>query len=109
MSILLRALLLIACGPLLVPAGFCTCAAAEHHAPEHSDDHDSHDPDCLATADVPSIPPCERADSLLAFDIVAELLVPAPVERPREVSQPVLITQQATSRPLYVYHCALVI
>lgn len=108
--------MLIACGPLLAPAGVCTCAAAEQHVLCHTDDHDapghddSHDPGCLTFVPPAPVKQLESAQPLAGH--AAATAQPALAFADRTFgspSSPVSSDVHPRPTPLYVCHCALVI
>ncbi|QEL20372.1 hypothetical protein PX52LOC_07465 [Limnoglobus roseus] len=112
--LLVRVLLLVACGPLLVPAGFCVCHADEPHPVGESqlpDSHDDHQPDCPASAQVDAYQPSLSVQSsLIDPGLTPESLVFATLDV-LKVVRPRLVPSDChvPSPPLYVSHCALVI
>ena len=102
MLIFARILLLLACGPLLVPPGLCVCHAAIF-------DHD-HDHDDAPADDHPGCPAANASKHAEAAPSFAYLWLPAAVEvalaPPAAVRPPAVLPPVA---PFYLSHCTLVI
>ena len=138
LAILIRVLMLLACGPLLLPSGYCICTIGiatatpleshptlccshhDHTSPDHDNagsdsapmpDDDEHAPGCPAiTGEVSCLPPAESN-----IDVTVLAVVPAASNHSDRslislrLDPPPSEPFRLSSPPLYLAHCSLVI
>jgi hypothetical protein len=112
--VLVRVLVLLTCGPLVVPPVTCTCQATEasddcDHVPPGDADHDSHGCPALTCADrtAATVSPFELSPGKSLSDISS----PVVDWPPSDTGYPLVLDStfrlHPSDPPLFLFHCAL--